>query len=281
MLSVSLAPTSAPRRWYSKQNRILEEYQEIGYLEAKHSHERKQALLVGFSSTTHIPHRNVNSMEDHSMEDIATQDSHLQLDSSSGILHSLTFDAPDRHQIDINYDDDDDNDDINNNNNNNNNNSNNNDSNDELDGDQSSSHHGDDLSFGSLSYTPHMRRTNNNNNTGTPGLEASFRTMSRMAIFDTPQPYSMRSLATPTAETQQTVPSPDLADFLSPPPTARRNLRQYLDDSSTGFMESEFVDRIVYDDRNDIDQVRDGLDDDDHLLHSSTTRYRRSNFFLD
>ncbi|SAM00826.1 hypothetical protein [Absidia glauca] len=203
MFTVSLAPTSAPSRWYSKPVGIQEEYEELAFLEAKFVHEREQALEVqchmvypvAFNDNNNSNHNNNSSgIEDPSLEDVAIQDDiHdrrlLPALDDTPMTNSLSFMA--HHQPP------------------------------------------DDL----LHYQAMPQST------GPSRSAHRYSTPGRLN-----EPSSTSSTAYPAD-------SPDLERYLSPPP-AGRSLRQYMDDSSRGFMEPmEMIDRMVR------------FDDDDHHHH--------------
>lgn len=204
MFTVSLAPTSAPSRWYSKPVGIQEEYEELAFLEAKFVHEREQALEVQChmvypvaftdSNSSNHNHNNSSGIEDPSLEDVAMQDDIHDSRLLPALDDGPVIDSPSflAHQ-----------------------------------------QQPDDL----LHYQAMPQST------GPSRSAHRYSTPGRLN-----EPFSTPSTTYPAD-------SPDLVRYLSPPP-AGRSLRQYMDDSSRGFMEPmEMTDRMVR------------FDDDDHHHH--------------
>ncbi|CAO3595695.1 unnamed protein product [Absidia cylindrospora] len=285
MFSISLAPTSAPKRWYSNQHSVQNEYEELAYLEAKFVHDREQALKVrcpmiappSTFNNTSMNTNNNNSMDDPSMDDMEAQDDI----NDSGVTPygevDVTFveDPP--------YDTEQ----------------------------QQQQHYHDDATAPtvtrSLSFmSEHESRSvqlpsqqhhssNHNSSTYTSSMisSTSFSTPNRTIaphlpsnFFNTPTPTTSQQMP-PPPHTSTLSTSPYIEDYLSPPPPAGRSLRQYMDDSSRGFMEPEVMDRLIHyddDDNNNNDDPILTTSDDDAIDASAddgtvTRRMRRSNLF--
>ncbi|ORZ22065.1 hypothetical protein BCR42DRAFT_405428, partial [Absidia repens] len=284
MFSISLAPTSAPKRWYSNQHSVQNEYEELAYLEAKFVHDREQALEVrcpmivppSTFNNTSLNTNNNNSMGDPSMDDMEAQD---DINDSSVTPYGevdVTFmnDPP--------YDTD------------------------HQQQQQQQQHYHDDapdpnttrsLSFmsqhdshsmqlppqqyhGSSTYTSSMLSSasfSTPNRTIAPHLPSNF--------FNTPTPTTTQQRPLPP-QTSTLSTSPDIDNYLSPPPPAGRSLRQYMDDSSRGFMEPEIMDRLIHyddddDNNNNNDPILTTLDDYDAVGGDDDVprRMRRSRLF--
>ncbi|KAI8328998.1 hypothetical protein BC941DRAFT_443972, partial [Chlamydoabsidia padenii] len=230
MFTVSLAPTSTPSRWYSKPLGIQEEYEELAFLEAKFVHEREQALEV-HCPMVYPSASNNNSQEDHSLEDIGTQDDI----NDSGILPATGMGGTtmdDETPLDPYH----------------------------TPGQQDLLQYlqqGQSTATNGPSRTAHRYSTPNNS-------------------YSTPLPHFYTTPINQQQQQQQPD-SPDLVSYLSPPP-AGRSLRQYMDDSSRGFMDTadmmthlddleednaSFVDTDPASDDMQIEQPIQGIEDEE------------------